>query len=1303
MMRVNSTFGRMGRFVLLLLVLCATATTQLVAQTFFLGEEVDLAESNVMPEVATYQVYSLDLNALNTYVKSNPQRADLTIQLGDMNLPMTLFPNPVRKANYKMFLSTANGVIELPKRPSNTYAGEMQTSQGGEVRVLVDQDYFGGAFALNGTTYMIEPLWYYLPNASKDLIVVYEADLAESIQEMGCGTDVTLHQHDEEGLDAPDPDGELSGSIGNACKQVEYGAACDWSFYNKYGGASGAQNRIDVIMNLVAGLYNNGQLQHTYEFDIVEYWFSDCSTCDPWTTSNDAGTLLGSFRSWGNSGGFSEDNDVAGLWTNRDFAGSTIGIAYLNGVCNSFGYHCLQDWTSNQTLMRVMVAHEFGHNFSCDHDAAGSNTIMAPSVNNTSTWSANSIGDINGYTNGNSGWCLGSCVPNAPPAGMFTADEVEGCAPLTVNFTDQSTNNPDSWFWTFPGGTPSFSTLQNPTVTYATKGLYSVTLEVSNLAGSDELTKADYINVLDVPDTYWEAVIDMDIVNFINLTDDATSYYWDFGDGNFSTQENPIHTYEEDGFYEVTLSATNQCGTTDYTEFIEIVTPPIPQFSSDVTDGCAPLTVKFTDESTPNTTGWLWTFPGGTPATSTDQNPTVVYQNKGKYSVTLKVSNAAGENTLTLADFIVVDDVPAGTFSFVLKQPDTVAFTNQTTNWNSLQWDFGDGSGSTDENPVHVYDDEGDYLVTLTATNDCGDFIIEQVVTITSPPTSNFSASPLKGCTPFVVNFFENASENTTSFAWTFEGGDPAVSADPNPVVTYNTPGTYDVTLIAINVAGADTMVLKDYIEVITTPTASFTSVGEGFVQFTNTSLYGTSFSWNFGDGNTSTQENPGHQYNAEGEYQVVLTVTNECGTDQFTQSVNITLPLTAGFNASPSFGCAPFVVKFTNTSSPNATAWSWSFPGGNPSSSTQKEPEVTYSSAGEYPVTLVVTGASGTDTLVQNAYITVGELPEANYSNVINLDNLVEFSSSSINALSYEWNFGDDSTSMEVNPVHEYLEEGLYHVTLKVTNDCGVSTYCQPVQVYFDKTANFTSDIREACATSMVVDFTDISNQLPDTWQWTFEGGFPETSTIQNPSVTYTTPGIYDVQLIVSGAGWTDTLLLTDYIRLFDEDPTASFTYEAEQLDVSFTNATEFGTCYLWTFELNDESLEIDPDHTFSGFGSYNVRLIASNACGTDTVVQTVMVNNTALDLPDYLTGIQVLPNPSNGLFVLELTGTPVGQISYDVMDILGQQVQRGMIDFSGSPARQTIFLSEVAAGQYILRLWDGTRPFAIRLQVVK
>ncbi len=969
MMRVNSTLGRMGMAMLFFALLAFSGPIQIHAQATFQGSTIDLEAQAVLPEVATYQVFQLDLDAIHAYVQTQTGRVDMTLQLGNMTLPMSLFPNPVRKANYKMFLSTSTGVQQLPSRPNTTYAGELQTVQGGEIRLLIDKGMIGGAFAHGGKEYMVEPLWYYLPDADHDLIVVYEASISESVQEMMCGTDLAQHQSDDHGKVGHDPDHDMAGVAGSACKQVEYGAACDYLFYDEYGGAAGAQNRIDLIMNLVEGQYNNGQLQHTYEFDIVEYWFSDCPSCDPWSGSNDAGTLLSSFRSWGNSGGFTEDNDVAGLWTDRDFNGGTIGIAYLSGVCNSFGYHCLQDWTSNTSLMRVMVSHEFGHNFSCDHDAAGSNTIMAPSVNNTTTWSNNSISDINSYTNGGSGWCMSSCVPNAPPQGQFTADEVEGCAPLTVNFTDQSVNSPDSWFWSFPGGTPSFSTDQNPTVTYATKGLFSVTLEVSNAAGSDEIVKVDYINVLDVPVPYFEYITDEDFVTFINLSDGGITYYWEFGDGNFSFEENPVHTYEEDGVYEVILSVTNQCGTTMYSEFITIVTPPIPEFSADETIGCAPLTVNFLDQSTPNTTSWSWLFPGGTPAASTDQNPTVVYQNKGKYPVTLTVTNAAGSNMITLNDYIVVNDIPTGTFSTELILPDTVKFTNQTTDWDTLSWNFGDGSGSSEENPVHVYMDEGDYLVTLTVTNGCGDFEIEQIVTITAPPTANFSASPLVGCTPFEVNFLDNSSENVTAYAWSFPGGDPATSSDPDPTVIYNAPGTYDVTLIVSNAAGSDTLMFVEYIEAKTTPTAGFTQTGEGLVAFTNTSLYGTTYSWDFGDGMMSTEENPVHQYQAEGDFTVVLTVTNECGTDTYTEVVTVILPLAAGFSASTTNGCAPVAITFTNSSSPNATGWSWSFPGGEPATSTDKNPVVTYNSAGTYTVTLIVSGASGFDTLELTNY----------------------------------------------------------------------------------------------------------------------------------------------------------------------------------------------------------------------------------------------------------------------------------------------------------------------------------------------
>ncbi len=1301
-MRVNSTFGRMGMAMLFFAFLAFSGPIQISAQATFQGTVVDLEAQAVLPEVATYQVFQLDLAAIHAFVQANSSRVDMTLELGGMTLPMSLFPNPVRRANAKVFLSTATGVKQLPSRPNTTYAGELQTVQGGEIRLLIDEDMIGGAFAHNGKEYMVEPLWYYIKGADHNLIVVYEASISESVQDMMCGTDVSIHQSEDHDKVGHDHDGDMAGVSGNACKQVEYGAACDYAFYDEYGGGAGAQNRIDLIMNLVEGQYNNGQLQHTYEFDIVEYWFSDCNNCDPWSGSNDAGTLLGSFRSWGNSGGFSVDTDVAGLWTDRDFNGGTIGIAYLNGVCNSFGYHCLQDWTSNTSLMRVMVSHEFGHNFSCDHDPAGSNTIMAPSVNNTTTWSNNSINDINSYTNGGSGWCMSSCVPNAPPNGQFTADELEGCTPLTVNFTDQSVNSPDSWFWSFPGGTPSFSTMQNPTVTYFTKGIYSVTLEVSNAAGSDEITKVDYINVLDVPDTYFEYISDEDFVTFFNLSDGGVTYYWEFGDGDFSFEENPVHTYEEDGVYEVILSVTNQCGTTSYSEFITIVTPPIPEFSADETLGCAPLTVNFLDQSSQNTTSWMWQFPGGTPSSSTLQNPIVTYQNEGKFSVTLTATNAAGSNSVTLTDYIVVDDVPTGTFSFELVLPDTVKFTNETDNWDSLSWDFGDGSGSAEENPVHVFSDEGDYLVTLIATNGCGDFLIEQIVTITAPPSADFSASPLTGCTPFEVSFLDNSSENVTAFAWSFPGGNPANSAEANPVVIYDTPGTYDVTLIVFNQAGSDTVTFIKYIEAITSPEAGFTKDGEGLVTFTNTSLYGSSYAWDFGDGMMSNDENPVHQYQTEGDFVVTLTVTNECGVDTYTEVVKITLPLTAGLKADVTSGCAPVEISFSNSSSPNATGWAWSFPGGAPATSTDENPVVIYNNAGDYSVTLIVSGASGFDTLELTNYITVGLSPEAAYTS-LNNNGMVEFNSSSSNSQSYNWNFGDGTTSFEENPVHEFAEEGLYHVTLLVENECGISTYCQPVHVFFDKVANFTSDIREACASSMIVDFEDMSEQLPDTWAWTFEGGSPATSTDQNPSITYTSAGIYDVQLIASGAGWTDTLTLTDYIRLFDAIPNASFTYEADKLNVDFANATVYGTCYEWQFEPSFTSLEIDPEHKFSAFGSYNVQLIASNACGADTVVQTVTVNNTSIELPDFLTGIQVLPNPSNGLFVLELTGKPIGTVRYDVLDILGQQVHAGSVDFTASPARHTVNMPDVPSGQYFLRLWDGVRPYAIRLQIAR
>ena len=205
----------------------------------------------------------------------------------------------------------------------------------------------------------------------------------------------------------------------------------------------------------------------------------------------------------------------------------------------------------------------------------------------------------------------------------------------------------------------------------------------------------------------------------------ATSYSWDFGDGQHSTEADPTHTYGADGVYTVTLTATNACGDAVVTHNVVIATAgPLAFFSAEPTTGCAPMTVTFTNESSANSESFLWNFPGGLPATSTEVNPTVTYGTAGTYDVTLTATNPLGFNSYTATSFVVVNDVPTPTFTSSANF-NVVAFTNTSTNPNgagamSFEWNFGDGNSSTDANPTHTYATGGQYDVTLTATNDCG-------------------------------------------------------------------------------------------------------------------------------------------------------------------------------------------------------------------------------------------------------------------------------------------------------------------------------------------------------------------------------------------------------------------------------------------------------------------------------------------------------------------------------------------------------------------------------------------------------
>ena len=251
--------------------------------------------------------------------------------------------------------------------------------------------------------------------------------------------------------------------------------------------------------------------------------------------------------------------------------------------------------------------------------------------------------------------------------------------------------------------------------------------------------------------------------------------------------------------------------------------------------------------------------------------------------------------------------------------------------------------------------------------------------------TANFSANTTSGCAALTANFTDLSTGAVTSWAWDF--GDGATSTQQNPTHVYAAPGVYTVTLTASSESCSDNETKTNYITVSGAPTAAFAgSLVSGnapfTVNFTDQSTGNpTSWSWDFGDGGHSTQQNPAHTYNAPGDYTVQFIVTNACGSDAETKTnyihVDPCIPPVANFVASATSGNAPFTVNFTDQSSGNPASWSWDF--GDGGSSTQRNPSRTYNAAGTYTVTLTATNTCGSDGETKTNYITVNNAPAGN------------------------------------------------------------------------------------------------------------------------------------------------------------------------------------------------------------------------------------------------------------------------------------------------------------------------------------
>jgi len=363
----------------------------------------------------------------------------------------------------------------------------------------------------------------------------------------------------------------------------------------------------------------------------------------------------------------------------------------------------------------------------------------------------------------------------------------------------------------------------------------------------------------------------------------------------------------------------------------------------------------------------------------------------------------------------------------VLNASDVQFTSNADTSFTSV-WDFGDGSPlATIDNPLHTYALAGIYTACTYITNSCGTDTICMSVTVcgSAVTTANYTSTTMGA-----VAMFTDASSATTSWFWYF--GDSGTSTLQSPTHTYAASGTYTVCLIATNGScGVDT--ICNTVTVCIPPTVTFTStaMGNGTVMFSETSTGANSWSWDYGDGSPiDTGMAPMHTYSASGTY-VVCVTANGCSSATTCDTITVCLPASAFYTYVDANG----VIQFTDVSA-NATSWSWYF--GDATSSSQQNPQHTYTVNGTYNVCLIAADCDA-DTICTQ----VTTCPEVLSASFTSNDSALtaNFTSTSNSAASYLWDFGDGNQSTAQNPTHNYSNTGLYTVCLTTWNICGDST----------------------------------------------------------------------------------------------------------------------------------------------------------------------------------------------------------------------------------------------------------------------
>ncbi|MGN6803745.1 MAG: PKD domain-containing protein [Ginsengibacter sp.] len=830
----------------------------------------------------------------------------------------------------------------------------------------------------------------------------------------------------------------------------------------------------------------------------------------------------------------------------------------------------------------------------------------------------------------------------------FSNSTSKSCnAPATINFINNSTGvGTLNYQWNFGDG--SSSTQKDPSHTYTVSGTYSVQLIVNNTTGcSDTLIKRKLIIVgnttadFEIP----KLICAETPVIFTNNSNPVpSSASWDFGDGTFSDSVSPVKAFQKAGNYTIKMISNNGACMDSVTKTLTVIQKPVVNFSAPDSVSCAaPFSVRFLNTSsgasnfTANSAAvqtYHWDFGDG--SGSDQQNPVHTYTKEGNYTVKLFVTNASGcMDSLVKKAFVQIKK-PAITING-LPEKNCAPLTHKfTTSINSLvpitgyHWDFGDGTSSDSVAPTHVFINPGKYTITLicTTADGCVDTVTKvNGIIAGAKPKAAYSADPLDVCAYQKINFSDKSQGNPDQWVWFFGDGGGAINQNPSHL--YNDTGYFSITLIAINNGCADTITTHNQVH-IHPPVARFiytkTCTVPREVKFKDNSLGADYWLWNFGDGTTSTEQNPTHAYADARSYEVSLTVTNQASgcSETKTQTVQI-IRETADFSVSNAVSCrnAPVTFNAINSIPGHINLYTWKFGDGSSINDSTGSINHSYTKAAPYNVTLILKDVNGClDSITKPTAVTVNGPTAVFYPGVSGtcLNTSVHFMDSSYTdgthpIQQYQWNWGDGKTdNFSSGPFdHLYTSSGNYTVSLAVTDLSGCSdTLKKAKAIYISKPiAGFTADTLSC--TSEPINFVNSSTGPSLSYVWDFGDG--TTSSQKNPVHLYTTEGTYPVSLSIKDKyGCSSNVSKSDFVRI--GNPKADFTVSdtigtCPPLIANFTNNSINYSNLKWDFGDGTSSTEKNPSHFYSTAGTFIARLTVYSVSGcVSEKTQQITVN---------------------------------------------------------------------------------------------